>query len=152
MKVLNLKPILIVVVVLAMFSSCTTLNHSMKQANTNVELHKSDFTLSEQFSAEAKSVKVIGIDWARLFMKKTGNIESSSSEGISLASIPVIGNMLTDKTSNYALYDIMNNNKGYDVVFYPQYETKVLKPVLGIGFLTKITTVTATARLGKLNK
>jgi hypothetical protein len=46
----------------------------------------------------------------------------------------------------------MNSNPGYDVVFYPQYETKVFKPVLGIGFLTKISTVKTTARLGKLTK
>ena len=45
----------------------------------------------------------------------------------------------------------MSQNKGYDVVFYPQYETKVQKPALGIGFITKITTVKTTARLGKLN-
>jgi len=42
----------------------------------------------------------------------------------------------------------MSGNPGYDVVFYP----KVFKPVLGIGFFAKITTVKTTARLGKLNK
>jgi hypothetical protein len=69
-----------------------------------------------------------------------------------LASLPVVGNVLGDKTSNYALYELMNNNPGYDVIFYPQYEVKVVKPIIGIGFLTKITTVKTTARLGKLNK
>jgi hypothetical protein len=46
----------------------------------------------------------------------------------------------------------MSSNPGYDVVFYPQFETKVVKPFLGLGFLTKITTVKTTARLGKLNQ
>jgi hypothetical protein len=46
----------------------------------------------------------------------------------------------------------MNVNPGYDVVFYPQYETKVFKPVVGIGFIVTITSVKTTARLGKLNK
>lgn len=46
----------------------------------------------------------------------------------------------------------MDNNPGYDVIFYPQYETKVVKNILGLGFLSKITTVKTTARLGKLNK
>lgn len=121
----------------------------MREPNVRVELTKNDFTLSDQVDAEAKSVRVIGIDFSRIFMKKTGTVEGGSA-AISLASIPVIGNVLSDKTSNYALYELMQNNPGYDVIFYPQYETKVVKPILGIGFLTKITTVKTTARLGKL--
>ncbi len=123
----------------------------MREPNVKLNLTKSDFTLSNQFEAEASSVKIIGIDWGRLFTKKTGEI-SGNSDKISVASIPVLGTLLTDKTSNYALYNLMNNNPGYDVIFYPQYESKVVKPFLGIGFITKITTVKTTARLGKLNK
>ncbi len=134
-----------------LFSSCTTYNTTMKGANTYVELTKSDFTLSEQVNAEAKSTKIIGIDFQRLFTKKTGNIDEGSLK-FSLASIPVIGNFVADQTANYALHSLMTANPGYDVVFYPQYETKVIKPFLGLGFLTKITTVKTKARLGKLNK
>ncbi|MDD2386848.1 MAG: hypothetical protein PHP52_08705 [Bacteroidales bacterium] len=143
---------MVFVAAIAIFSSCTTYNHSMREPNARVELEKSDFTLSEQVSAEATSTKIIGIDWARLFTKKTGVVEGGASASISLASIPVVGNMVADKTANYALYELMSGNPGYDVVFYPQYETKVFKPILGIGFFTTITTVKTTARLGKLNK
>ena len=139
------------VAVIAACSSCTTLNHSMREPNTRVELNKSDFTLSEQVTAGATSTKILGIDFARLFTKKTGEVGGGAAT-ISLASIPVIGNFVADRTANYSLYNLMNGNPGYDVVFYPQYETKVFKPVLGIGFITKITTVKTTARLGKLNK
>ena len=142
---------LMVAAVIAVFSSCSTLNHSMREPNTRVELNKSDFSLSDQVSAEAKSVKIIGIDFKRLFTKKTGTVEGGAAS-ISHASIPVVGNFVSDKTANYSLYELMVNNPGYDVVFYPQYETKVEKPILGIGFLSKITTVKTTARLGKLNK
>jgi hypothetical protein len=130
-------------------SSCTSINKSMREPNVRVELNRNDFTLSEQVTAEAQSTKIIGIDFARLFMQKTGTVTGGSS-GISLASLPVIGNVLTDKTANYALYELMSKNPGYDVIFYPQYETKVIKPILGIGILTTITTVQTTARLGKL--
>lgn len=133
-------------------SSCTTLNHQMREPNTRVNLDKSDFTLSEQVTAEAKTATVFGIDFARLFTKKTGVIEGGGSSSISLANIPVIGNLVADKTANYSLYNLMTSNPGYDVIIYPQYETKVVKPILGIGFLTKITTVKTTARLGKLTK
>lgn len=132
------------------FSSCSTYNTTMREPNVLVELEKDDFSLSEQVSAEAKSTKIIGIDFERLFTKRTGTIKGGAS-GISLASLPVIGNLLNDKTSNYALYELMNNNKGFDVIFYPQYQTKVVKPILGIGFLLKTTTVKTTARLGKLD-
>lgn len=147
----NFKSFLLVAVATATISSCTTLSKSMKEPNTRVELKKSDFTLSDQVSAEATSSKIIGIDFSRLFNSKTGNIEGGTP-GLSLASIPVVGDVLNDKTANFALYELMKNNTGYDVVFYPQYETIVKKPILGIGFFGKTTTVKATARLGKLIK
>lgn len=124
----------------------------MREPDTRVNLSKSDFSLSEQVSAEAKSVKVLGIDWKRFFNKKTAAVDGKGNPLISMVSIPVIGNIITDMTANYSLYELMTGNPGYDVVFYPQYETKVIKPVLGIGFFTKITTVKTTARLGKLNQ
>ncbi len=152
MKKISFKLLLLTGIVIAALSSCTTLNHSMREPNTLVNLNKSDFTLSDQVTAQAEAVKILGIDFARLFKKKTGVIEGSGSSSISLASIPVIGNFASDKTANYSLYELMISNPGFDVVFYPQYETKVIKPILGIGFLTKITTVKTTARLGKLTK
>jgi hypothetical protein len=79
-------------------------------------------------------------------VKRAGHVAGE----VSAANIPVVGNMLADKTSNYALYELMQANPNYDVVIYPQYEKKVVKPVIGIGFLTKITTVETKARLGKL--
>ena len=134
------------------FSSCTTLNKTIREPNVSVALNKNDFSLSKQVNAEAKCVKIIGIDFERLFTQKnTGNIGGGSAS-ISLASLPVVGNLLGDKTSNYALYELMTTNPGYDVIFYPQYEVKVVKPIFGIGFLTKITTVKTTARLGKLKE
>ena len=145
------RKILIIAAIIVLFSSCSTLNHSMREPDTRVNLNKNDFLLSEQVSAEAKSVTVLGIDWARFFNKKTAAVDGEGTPSVSKTCIPVIGNFLVDKTANYALYELMTGNPGYDVVFYPQYETKVIRPVLGIGFFTKITTVKTTARLGKLN-
>ena len=138
------------VAVLATFASCTTLNHSMREPNTRVNFTKSDFTLSEQVSAEDKTVKILGIDFERLFKKETGVVDNGASS-ISMANKPVIGTVLYDKTSNYALYNLMYTNPGYDVIFYPQYETKISKPLL-LGCIVKITKVKTTARLGKLKE
>ena len=140
-----------IVAVIAALSSCTSLNHSMTDPNARVNFNKNDFTLSEYATAEASSTKILYIDFSRIFTKKTGTIEGGVVSN-SLASIPVIGSLAVDKTVNYSLYNLMKENPGYDVVFYPKYETKVIKPLLGLGFLTKITTVKTTARLGKLNK
>jgi hypothetical protein len=145
------RKISIIAAIIVVFSSCSTLNHSIREPDTRVNLSKNDFSLSEQVYAEAKSVKVLGIDWARFFNKKTADVDGEGTPSVSKACIPVIGNFLADKTANYALYELMTGNPGYDVVFYPQYETKVIRPVLGIGFFSKITTVKTTARLGKLN-
>jgi hypothetical protein len=150
MKNTSTKLILLISIT-SVLSSCSSVNKSMKEPNTLLNLTKSDFTLSEQVSAEATSVKIFGIDFARLFSQKTGSTASGAAS-INLASIPVLGNYISDQTANYALYELMNTNPGYDVVMYPQYETKIMKPIFGIGIITKKTTVKATARLGKLNK
>lgn len=133
---------------LVFFSSCTSVNKSMREPYTRVELNLEDFTLSQQLTAEATTTKYLNIDFARLFSKNTGTLTGTSA--LSLASIPVVGNVVVDQTVNYALFELMQANPGYDVVFYPSYETTVKKPIIGIGAFTKITTVKVTARLGKL--
>lgn len=137
------------VLLMLFISSCTSYNKTMREPNVRVELNKNDFSLSEQVKAEATSTRIVGIDFKRIFTQKTGTI-SSGSNSISLSSIPVIGTFVVDPTSNYALYELMHNNPGYDVVFYPQFETKIVKPILGIGFIVTNTKVVVQARLGKL--
>jgi len=137
---------------LLVMTSCSSINQTMREPASAVKFTKSDFVLSEQLSAEARSVKIIEIDWARLFRKKSGAVIQDQSSNITISDIPVIGSFLSfsDRTKGYALYNLMNQNEGYDVVFYPQYTTKVVRPILGIGFILNITTVKATARLGRL--
>ncbi|WKK77846.2 hypothetical protein QYS49_12645 [Marivirga salinae] len=123
----------------------------MKEPNVLVKLEKDDFELSDQVSASAKTIRFLGIDFQRIFMKRTGSINNTSNVlNINYASIPVIGKVLTDKASSYALYELMYQNEGYDVIFYPQYEIKTTKPFLGLGFILNITEVKTKARLGKL--
>jgi hypothetical protein len=114
----------------------------MREPDSSVKFTKNDFSLSEQVSADATTVTVFWIDWARLFSKKSAVVGDTY--------VPVLGGLAGNRPKSYALYNLMNQNQGYDVIFYPQYETRVLKPVLGLGFITKVTTVKATARLGKL--
>ncbi len=144
-------PLLSAVVISA--TSCTSLNHSLREPNTRLELTKNDFNLSDQVSATASTTKILSIDFARLFNQRTGSIDhDGSSNFVSASSIPVIGSFVVDQTANYSLFELMSKNPNYDVVLYPQFETKVIRPFLGIGLIYKKTTVKATSRLGQLKK
>ena len=46
MKKVTIKMVMFVAVI-ATLSSCTTLNHSMREPNTRVNLNKSDFSISD---------------------------------------------------------------------------------------------------------
>jgi len=147
-----------------MMTSCSISNMAMKQPNNHIEFYKGDFDYSPQVTGEATSVKVLMIDWARLFNWSSGNVSgeetTSASANISLvtqvvtnplagvmsAVIPVLGDYGKGQVSNFALYDMMKKNPGYDIVLYPQYESK--KFVIPI--IYSKTTVKATARLGKI--
>jgi hypothetical protein len=124
-------------------TSCTTTQHSMKDANVHVELNANDFTLSDQVTGEAHVMKILGIDPERILDKKTG-----STSSLVEVNIPVIGNLVSDKGANYALYELMQKNPGYDVVVYPQVEKSGMK----FGTLYSDYTYKVTARLGKLKK
>lgn len=136
-------------ILMGFLASCSTYQKTMPEPNVRVQFEKNDFVLSEQVKAEATTTKILGIDFQRIFTKSSGSI-SNNSLSINLSSIPVVGTFVVDPTSNYALYELMKNNPGYDVVFYPQFETKMVKPILGIGIIAKETKVVVQARLGKL--
>lgn len=141
------KSLLIVAVIAFGFASCNTYRYSMRDANTNVELHAADFNLSGQVTGEATIVKVLGIDWIRLFGdQKSGRVDGN----VMNIAIPVVGDLLNPMAgTEYALYDMMKKNPGYDAVFYPQFYLEKHAPILGTDIYSK-TTVRATARLGKL--
>ena len=128
-------------------SSCHTYRHSMKEPNTYVEYHAEDFILSEQVTGEATVVRVLGIDWKHLF----GTKEIAGTEPTMGTTVPVLGQTLLPIGVNYALYNMMQKNPGYDVVIYPQVESYRYAPVIGTDIYSK-TTYKVSARLGKLKK
>ena len=127
-----------------LMSSCHTYNHSMQNPHNYVEYHAEDFTLSDAVTGEATVTRVIGIDWVHLFgTKEIGETDAGTT-------VPYIG-MTIPGGANYALYNLMQKNPGYDVVIYPQVESHRYAPVLGTDIYSK-TTYKVTARLGKLKK
>ena len=137
--------VLVCAIAVLFMASCNTYHHSMKEPNAYVELYANDFDLSEPVTGEATVVRVIGIDWQHLFgTKEIGETPSFGTV------IPYIGSVIPTG-ANYALYNLMQKNPGYDVVVYPQVESHRHAPVLGTDIYSK-TTYKVTARLGKLKK
>lgn len=143
MKKLSL--FLVCAVAVLFMSSCHTYRHSMREPNATVEYHAEDFILSDQVVGEASVTRILGIDWQHLF----GTTEAANTPHFG-TSIPVIG-VNIDNGANYALYQLMKKNPGYDVVIYPQVEAYRYAPVLGSDLYSK-TTYKVSARLGKLKK
>lgn len=119
---------------------CGSVNKSMFDASNSIELQLDDFIVTNQLSAQASSTKILMIDFERLFNK----------EMASPTLITILGPYSESETAKYALNELISSNPGYDVILYPQYETTILKPFFGLGFIYNITTVKSTARFGKL--
>ena len=123
------------------FSGCNYTMKSMKTPNNYVEFQKDDFTFSEQLTGEGTQTRILGIDWAHLFKSETGSIIEANA-----FNIPIIGNLPMGGSQAFAINDLMQKNSGYDVVFYPQYETQMT----GIPMLYQKTRTVVKARLAKI--
>jgi len=140
--------IVIFIGLIGLLSSCSISNRTLKTPNYHIEFEKADFEYSDQLSAQATSVRILGIDWERLFNMKMGQIEQDGPASYPVPfAVPVIGDYGKGVVSSYALYNLMQENPGYDVVIYPQYEADNF--VVPIFYSKK--TVKVTARLAKIN-
>lgn len=156
MKVLKISSLLFILIL--GFSSCKTAHQSMREANVLIELERSDFELSEQVKASATRTLILGIDFSRLLKKETGaTVKTSITSGSTIETafpystfihLPIIGELVSNKTAHYALYNLFQANPGYDVLFYPQYKIELKR--YGLGIFYRKTTVEVTARMGKL--
>ncbi len=132
--------------VVLLFSSCFN-SKMMENGRVQVNFDRNDVVLSGQVSGEATQTRILGVDWSRLFKRNVG--ETSSRPFFYLP--PFMGAnpfgfvVHNWRTMNYAMYELMNNNPGYDFILNPQYEIakKGFDPIY-----SKIT-VKATAQLGK---
>jgi hypothetical protein len=134
-------PLVIAVSAAFAFTACTVNSRSLKTPNHHLEFKKEDFEFSKQLTGEATQVKILMIDFARIFQKDLGEFE----EGGQL-NIPIIGGLIAKQVNMLALYNVIKDNPGYDVAFFPQYETSKT----GIPILFTTTKVKVTVRLGKL--
>lgn len=132
------KAIIVLLSVIALATSCSNTIRSMQEPVVKFDLTSADYVLSEQVSGEATIHRVLGVDWARLFTNRYGNI-----------SIPLVGiGNIYSLNMQYAVYDLIEKNPGYDFVMYPQFTSTIT----GVPGIYERTDIKITARLGKLKK
>ena len=78
-----MKRLLFIIGLVVTISSCTTINKSIKQPFSSIDIRMDDFDLTEQKTANASSITFIGIDVHRYFIKQMG-------PGSTVSSIPVL--------------------------------------------------------------
>jgi hypothetical protein len=138
---------------LVLMSGCVRTNRTIREPNHYVQFKKEDFSFSQQVEAERTMTQIFCINFDFLKSKKTAEISDRYNGGLVtlLSRVPIVGEYIfPERAAMYAMFRLLEDNPGYDVIFYPQVETKISRPILGIGFLYKRTRVKVKARLGKL--
>jgi len=141
---------LYIIVTVFLMSGCTMISHSI----VTPEINLSDLDISDEVWGQAKSVKILGFDFNRMFKRK---IETATI-GMGTTGIPIITSRFDPKTStqlagltiidteNLALQDLLNKNKEYDILIAPKFS----KTIEGFWPFYWTETVMVKARIGKI--
>ena len=123
------KITLFLIPIFILMSGCTMISHSI----VTPEIQLGDLDISDEVWGQAKSVKILGFDFNRMFKR---NIESANI-GIASSPIQIITSKFDPETSsqslgltiidteNLALQDLLNKNKEYDVLIAPKFSKTI---------------------------
>ena len=141
---------LYIIVTVFLMSGCTMVSHSI----VTPEIQLKDLDISDEVWGQAKSVKILGFDFNRMFKRK---IETATI-GMGTNGIPIITSKFDPKTStqslgltiidteNLALQYLLNKNKEYDILIAPKFS----KTIEGFWPIYWTETVMVKARIGKI--
>jgi len=144
------KITLFLITIFILMSGCTMVSHSI----VTPEIQLKDLDISDEVWGQAKSVKIMGIDFDRMFKRK---IETATI-GMASTSIPIITSKFDPvtatqstgltivNTENLALQDLLNKNKEYDVLIAPKFS----KTIEGFWPIYWTETVMVKAHIGKI--
>ncbi len=133
--------ILIIAAAGLLMQSCKTASLGIRHQSSYLELKAADLEVSQRMTAEAKTTRILGIDWSRLFNNNGAAIGSGYA--------PVIGDpyyKLAGYDQNKALYKLLKENPDYDVVMYPRFEEKKFRILI----FFSVTDTRVSGRLAKL--
>lgn len=132
---------IVAAVLIALLSgSCMSTHSSILSSTPQIQLKPENLDITTHKEASAVTMRILGVDWERLTSKR-----SASMRGTVYSSFTSF-----DRTDEYAIYNLLKQNEGYDMVLYPKFDKVVRKPVLGIGVICTITEVKVSARMAKL--
>ncbi len=141
---------LFVLTICFMLSNCTNVTHSISTPT----IYLKDLDITDEVWGQAKSVKIIGFDFNRMFKRK---IETATI-GMGTVGIPIISSKFDPETSsqsagltiidteNLALQDLLNKSKEYDILIAPKFS----KTIEGFWPFYWTETVMVKARIGKI--
>ena len=144
------KITLFLIPIFILMSGCTMISHSI----VTPEIQLGDLDISDEVWGQAKSVKILGFDFKRMFKRK---IESANI-GMASSPIQIITPNLDPETSaqslgltivsteNLALQDLLNKNKEYDALIAPKFS----KTIEGFWPIYWTETVIVKAYIGKI--
>lgn len=141
----KIRLFLLIGILALMSTACMSTHQSITGSLPEIKIEPKnlDLEITEPMEAIATSTRVLGIDWERMFSSTSATIKAS------IYAPNIIG---FDRTDQYALYTLLKQNPGYDMVLYPQFTTVTNRPVLGLGLIYIETKVKVTARLAKLRQ
>ena len=125
------KITLLLFTVFILFSGCTMVSHSI----VTPEIQLKDLDISDEVWGQAKSVKIIGFDFNRMFKRKietatigmaTTNIPIISSEFdfTETTAAQILGLIFID-TEILDLHDLLNKSKEYDILIAPKFSKTI---------------------------
>lgn len=117
--------------------SCTSLTSTIKNTPNYIEFNKNDFEYTKQVTSTAKINFLFGIPLSNT--RKSGKFSDGSTSIVGFRS-------KLNKAEDVAIYNLLKENPGYDLVLYPKFDTK------SSGFIFTSAQVTVSARLAKLKK
>lgn len=140
MKILKYIQLVVIGSAALLLASCSSMK-TMIEPEAYIRYDKEEFDYTDQVMGEATSVKILMVDWKRLFSTQTGKVSSASSS--------ISGLLPGNKLEGYALHNLISSNPGYDIIVYPQYE--VSKKAPGLGIFYQKNHAKATARMALTN-
>lgn len=141
------KQLLLSTAFLLFLSSCNVSRNSMREANYQLWLHHEDLAYSSQLTGKAEQTKVLFLDFERLLGKKkweygnfgdlpsdpfgsnvnvnaSGSVINNADAVIGAVINGVIGVSSVSRVEQMAMYDLMRQNPGYDMVMFPQFTSR----------------------------
>jgi len=133
--------ILFALTICFMLSNCTNVTHSISTPT----IYLKDLDITDEVWGQAKSVKILGIDYNRILKRKVEGATIGGSAN-SMNVITQTPSLSLYNTESLALHNLLKKNTEYDVIISPKFS----KTIDGFWPIYWTETVMVKARIGKI--